>query len=187
MKEDYRTLVGHVRHEVGHYYWDRLIRDTHWLQPFRELFGDEQSDYNEALRISREQGPPAGWENHFVSAYAGSHPWEDWAESWAHYMHMLDTLATGASFGLSRDSFDLPFEPIAPDTLWRAEGGGDFLDLVNSWIRLSMVMNEMGRAMGHQDFYPFALPRGAAAKLQFIHLAVEEAGQKRTGRGARRQ
>jgi hypothetical protein len=171
MGEPYRTLLGHFRHEIGHYYWDRVIRDGKWLQPFREVFGDEQADYGEALRIRYEQGPAPDWPQHYVSAYASCHPWEDWAETWAHYMHMLDTLATGMSFGIGRDSVDLPYEPFTAEVLWQPDDN-DFLDVLNSWIRLSTVLNEMARAMGQVDFYPFALPKAAAAKLQFIHTVV---------------
>ena len=37
----------------------------------------------------------------FISSYATTHPWEDWAETWAHYLHMADALETAASIGLS--------------------------------------------------------------------------------------
>jgi hypothetical protein len=180
MGEQYRTLVGHVRHELGHFYWDRLIRDTNWLEPFRQLFGDERADYAEALRIKREQGPQPDWPRTFVSHYASSHPWEDWAETWAHYMHMLDTLATAMSFGMGRDSLDLPFEPFSREVLWQPDTT-DFLDLLNSWIRLSTVLNEMARAMGQHDFYPFALPKAAGAKLQFIHTVIAANGRPTPG------
>jgi hypothetical protein len=172
MGEPYRTVVGHVRHELGHYYWDRLIRDSTWLDPFRELFGDERADYAEGLRINRELGPPPGWHRQYISAYASSHPWEDWAETWAHYMHMLDTLATGTSSGIGRDSVDLPFEPFTSEVLWHPDSS-DFLDLLNSWIRLSTALNELARSMGQHDFYPFALPKAAGAKLQFIHELIQ--------------
>jgi hypothetical protein len=171
MGEPYRTLLGHFRHEIGHYYWDRLIRDGKWLEPFRQIFGDERADYAAALNQLYSQGPAPGWPGQFVSAYAGTHPWEDWAETWAHYMHMLDTLATGMSFGIGRDSVDLPYEPFTEEVLWQSDSVG-FLDILNSWIRLSTVLNEMARSMGQPDFYPFALPKAAAAKLQFIHTVI---------------
>ena len=94
LHEPYRSLLGHFRHEVGHYYWDRLIRDTHWLEPFRELFGDERQDYAAAIKANYDSGPPAGWRERHISAYASSHPWEDWAETWAHYLHIVDSLDT---------------------------------------------------------------------------------------------
>ena len=94
MHEPYRTLLGHFRHEIGHYYWDRLIQGTDSINGFRRLFGDEQQDYGQMLKRHHEQGAPANWSNSFVSAYASAHPWEDWAETWAHYLHITDTLET---------------------------------------------------------------------------------------------
>jgi len=35
--EPYRTLLGHLRHEVAHYYWDRLIANSKWLSGFSRL------------------------------------------------------------------------------------------------------------------------------------------------------
>ncbi|MEA2700115.1 MAG: hypothetical protein QOI66_4386, partial [Myxococcales bacterium] len=98
--ETYRTLVGHFRHEIGHYYWDRLIANSTSLEPFRQLFGDERASYDEAVKTHYRDGAPRDWRSNFVSSYASMHPWEDWAESWAHYLHMVDTLDTARSFGL---------------------------------------------------------------------------------------
>ena len=97
MGEPYRTLLGHMRHESGHYYWDQLIHDQPPLERFRQLFGDEQIDYGAALKTHYAQGAPGDWQTRFVSAYASAHPWEDWAETWAHYLHMVDTLETAAA------------------------------------------------------------------------------------------
>lgn len=177
MQEPYRTLVGHLRHEVGHYYWDRLIAGTAWLDDFRQLFGDEQQDYSAALRANYEQGPPPDWARRYVSAYASSHPWEDWAETWAHYLHMADTLGTALSFGLNKDSVDISIDPFQSDSLYRPEdpGAARFLSFLNNWVELTAVLNELSRSMGQPDFYPFALPRAAVAKLHFIHLVVGSA------------
>ena len=101
--EPYRTLLGHLRHEVGHYYWDVLVRDGGKIEASRAVFGDESVDYQEALDRHYQTGAPAGWEENFVSAYATMHPWEDFAETWTHYLHMVDTLDTAASFGLAVD------------------------------------------------------------------------------------
>ncbi|WP_437640557.1 zinc-binding metallopeptidase family protein [Sorangium sp. So ce854] len=177
MREPYRTLLGHFRHEVGHYYWDLLVRDAGWLPPFRELFGDEQQDYAAALKANYEQGPPADWPQRFVSAYASMHPWEDWAETWAHYLHMVDTVDTALSFGIHADDVELDVEPWGADALWRPDdpGAKSFLGFVNAWVELTAVLNEMSRSMGQHDFYPFVLPRVAVAKLQFIDLVVSGA------------
>ena len=90
MGEPYRTLLGHFRHEVGHFYWDMLIRDGDRTHDFRAIFGDESDDYKAALRRHYADGPPSDWQERFVSAYAAAHPWEDWAETWAHYLHIID-------------------------------------------------------------------------------------------------
>jgi hypothetical protein len=179
MREPYRTLLGHFRHEVGHYYWDRLVAGTPWLDGFHQLFGDESIDYLGALKRNYEEGPPTDWPLHFVSAYASTHPWEDWAECWAHYLHMRDTVDTALSFGLSVDQFDLEFTPFTIDAVYQPEhpGAEQFLAFLNHWTRLTTMLNEMSRSMGQPDFYPFVLPRDVVAKLHFIHLVVTSGGQ----------
>ena len=179
LREPYRTLLGHFRHEVGHYYWDRLVAGTSWMDGFHQLFGDESMDYLGALRRNYEEGPPADWPLHFVSAYASTHPWEDWAECWAHYLHMRDTVDTALSFGLSVELLDLEFTPFTIDALHQPEHAGaeQFLAFLNHWTRLTTLLNEMSRSMGQPDFYPFVLPRDVVAKLHFIHLLVASRGQ----------
>jgi hypothetical protein len=176
LHEPYRTLLGHLRHEVGHYYWDRLIAGSNSLEDFRKLFGDEQQDYSAALQRNYQEGPVPGWEQQFVSAYASVHPWEDWAETWAHYLHMIDTLDTAFSFGLDTRKLDMEIEPFNRDALYRPNdpGAKQFLAFLNGWIGLTAVLNELARSMGQQDMYPFALPRTVVAKLHFIHLTVRE-------------
>jgi hypothetical protein len=174
MHENYRTLVGHFRHEVGHYYWDRLICNTSWIDGFRQLFGDERNDYCAALKIYYQGGPQPYWETRYVSAYASSHPWEDWAETWAHYLHMADLLGTAASVGLNKNALDMQFEPFTADNLcYPADPGAErFLSFLNAWVELTAVLNEFSRSMGQPDSYPFALPHRAVGKLQFIHMVV---------------
>ncbi len=178
MREPYRTLLGHFRHEVGHYYWERLVNGTDWLAGFRQLFGDERVDYAGALQRNYTEGPPADWPLHHVSAYASSHPWEDWAECWAHYLHMRDAVDTALSFGLSTERMPLAFTPFTLAALWQPAHpqAQRFLDFVNNWTQLTTLLNEMSRAMGQPDFYPFVLPREVVAKLHFIHLLVGEVG-----------
>lgn len=176
MHEPYRTLVGHFRHEIGHYYWDRLVSGSHWLSRFRELFGDERFDYDEALKNHYANGPKPGWELQHISSYAGAHPWEDWAETWAHYLHMIDTLGTATSFGVQPEMMSMPFDCFGTDTLCTPESpeGRQFLKLVNNWLKLSSVVNELNRSMGQPDFYPFAMPRAVVRKLHLVHLVVRE-------------
>jgi hypothetical protein len=91
-------LLGHFRHEVGHYFWDRLVAtDPHQLEEFRVLFGDDRQDYGEALKRHYDEGAPANWQDTYISMYATMHPWEDFAETWAHYLHIVDTLETAGA------------------------------------------------------------------------------------------
>lgn len=177
MREPYRTLLGHFRHEVGHYYWDRLVLDGPWLEPFRELFGDERADYAAALRANYRNGPPADWADRYISSYASTHPWEDWAETWAHYLHVIDSLGTALGFGLDAEDLDGTIQPFGRDALHAPDDAGaeGFLSLLNSWIEMMMVLNELARSMGQPDFYPFVMSKPVVAKLQFVHLVVQGA------------
>ncbi len=179
MREPYRTLLGHFRHEIGHFYWDQLVAGGPWLAPFRQLFGDEQADYAQALQRNYEQGPPADWALHFISTYASCHPWEDWAETWAHYLHMMDTLDTAISFGVTRMAVEQAYEPFTRVSLYDQDDpeGQGFLDLVNAWVALTGVLNELSRSMGQRDFYPFVLPGAVVGKLQFVHRVVKDAAR----------
>jgi hypothetical protein len=174
LHEPYRTLLGHLRHEVGHYYWQRLVVDTPWIEGFRALFGDERANYAAALKKHYKHGARPDWANFHVTSYASVHPWEDWAETWAHYLHMVDTVDTALSFGLDAEEVEIEVEPFGTDALWRADapGADDFLEFLNSWVELTNVLNELSRSMGQPDFYPFVLPRAAVAKLQLIHCVV---------------
>jgi hypothetical protein len=175
MHEPYRTLLGHFRHEVGHYFWDVLVRDTGNIEACREVFGDESIDYGEALKRHYEDGAPAGWQENFISTYATSHPWEDFAETWAHYLHIVDTLETAAAFGLhihpkfTRDvglHTDIEFDP------YRAES---VAQLVLAWLPLTFTMNNLNRSMGEKDLYPFVLSDAIIRKLHFIHDIIGQA------------
>lgn len=176
MHEPYRTLLGHLRHEVGHYYWDRLIWDSPWLNDFRKLFGDERANYADALKHHYDNGPPADWEQRFLTTYASCHPWEDWAETWAQYLHIEDTLVTALSFGLGSSDIELDIEPFTKEMLWQSnvEGADEFLEFANAWVELTGVMNELSRSMGVHDMYPFVLNQAVLAKLHFIHCVVRE-------------
>jgi hypothetical protein len=182
LHEPYRTLLGHLRHEIGHYYWDRLVRDGPWLEPFRRVFGDERADYAAALKANYEHGPPPAWRDRHISAYASTHPWEDWAETWAHYLHLVDSLGTALGFGLNADDLDSEFEPYGHDALYDPDDADAdrFLDLLNSWIEMTMVLNELARSMGQPDFYPFVTSKPVVAKLQFVHLVVRAGADEAT-------
>lgn len=170
MGEPYRTLIGHFRHEVGHYYWDHLVRDTSQLEACRAIFGDERQDYGEALKRHYRQGARAGWEQSHVSTYACAHPWEDFAETWAHYFHIVDALETAAWYGLDGHSPDPEFNRTPGG--WSDAGpygAQEFRPLMDAWVPLTVAMNAMNRSIGLQDFYPFVLTDAILAKLEFIH------------------
>jgi len=174
MNERYRTLLGHFRHESGHYYWDKLVRDSQWITEYREMFGDETLDYQTALNTYYTRGPVSGWEKHWVSAYASAHPWEDFAETWAHYLHMLDTLETAHDFGFSVRGQ----RPKTPVKLAQFSSGYcadiSIEDLLNDWVRLTSALNAMNRSMGLPDAYPFVLSDWVTKKLDMIHRLVAE-------------
>jgi hypothetical protein len=175
LHEPYRTLLGHFRHEIGHYYWDRLVRDSQRLDAFRTLFGDERQDYGAALQTHYVNGPRQDWPAQFVSAYATSHPWEDWAETWAHYLHITDTVDTAAACGIALRPRRAD-EP-ALERLPAAAAGPDapFDQLIDSWFPLTYVLNNLNRALGLPDGYPFVLSAPAIEKMRFVHDTVAAA------------
>ncbi len=178
MGEPYRTLLGHFRHEIAHYYWDRLIGRSPAIDEFRRLFGDEREDYAAALQRYYARGPAPDWSEHFITAYASAHPWEDFAETWAHYFHMVDTLETAAAFGLRlRPKIDadlataIDFDPHAAD-----------MDrIIDAWLPLTFAVNSINRSMGQPDLYPFVLAPSVIWKLAFIHdrIHAENASRPR--------
>jgi hypothetical protein len=173
MDEPYRTLLGHFRHEVGHYYFYRLITpSSDYLARFNELFGDPDADYQEALDRHYDQGAPQGWQESFVSSYATMHAAEDWAETFAHYLHIRDTLDTCAWCGLAPASatFDRP-----------ALGPSAFPNIIEMWLPLSWSLNMVNRSMGHDDLYPFVLPVAVLEKMQFIHTVIDEVTSESSG------
>jgi len=171
--ENYRTLLGHLRHESGHYYWDQLILgNDRWLARFRALFGDERQDYAEALKTHYAQGPKADWASEFISAYASSHPWEDWAECWAHYLHIIDALDTASNWQVR---LVVPATgELAPQALrvTTAKSNSFRAQLYQQWLPLSQCLNSMGRSLGEPDFYPFVMPNPVLDKLSFIHARL---------------
>jgi hypothetical protein len=171
MHEPYRTLLGHFRHEIGHYYWDVLLAESDRIEAFRARFGDEREQYGEALQRHHNQGPPANWQETFISAYASSHPWEDWAETWAHYLHMTDALETAAATGLALR----PSRPQDPSFKPDPQGAPptSFERMIKSWFPLTYVLNSLNRGLGLADSYPFVLSTTVIDKLSFVHDTIE--------------
>jgi hypothetical protein len=178
MGELYRTPLGHFRHEIGHYYWDRLIADTPHIEEFRRIFGDERLDYDQALQNYYAHGAPSDWSEHFISAYASAHPWEDFAETWAHYFHMIDTLETAHFAGLAV-SPKLPQSPGAVFDFHPRDT--DMEHLIEAWLALTFAVNSINRSMGLHDLYPFVLGPQAVAKLQFVQQLTRAMSPRRPG------
>jgi hypothetical protein len=181
--EPYRTLLGHFRHEIGHYYWPLLTAGVE--EGFRALFGDERVSYEEAIERHYREGPPPDWPDAHVSAYATMHPWEDWAETFAHYLHIRDTLQTAAAFGMivtGPPSISEPSLIAAPGAGTGTEG---MTELVDEWLPLTYALNAVNRSMGDEDLYPFVLAPTVIAKLGFVHRAVQRAARHPRSNGSR--
>ena len=173
--EAYRTLLGHFRHEIGHYYWDRLIKGSAQLTTFRELFGDETDDYQQCLERHYRDGPPTSWADDYVSAYASMHPWEDWAETWAHYLHIFDTLETAKTYGL-RVQFGNGMASGEKVVDASEVDVDDFEKMARDWVPMTLALNSLNRSMGLRDLYPFVLTETALRKLRFVHEVIRAAG-----------
>lgn len=163
MSEPYRTLVGHFRHEIGHYYQMVLVGTGEHRARFEELFGNPDDDYQAALDRHYNEGAPENWENDYVSSYATMHPAEDWAETFAHYLHIRDTLDTAAAFGMAPAGSTLD-SPLPGDV--------GFDQIIDWWLPLSWALNQINRSMGHQDLYPFVLPATVLDKMRFVHQLI---------------
>ena len=159
MKEDYRTVLGHFRHESGHYYWQQLVQGSEKLELFQSLFGNENEDYQLSMSNHYQYGSIANWQEQYISAYAGSHPWEDFAETWAHYILIADTLETAKQFNFSDEPFDS----------YHAES---FDDMLKFWLPLTLSVNNINRSAGQPDLYPFVLSARVIEKLKFIHALI---------------
>ena len=157
MNESYRTVLGHLRHESGHFYWAQLAPDRNLREEFTALFGDESQDYAAALRRHYRNGPPEGWRQQYISAYAAAHPSEDWAESWGHYLHIHDALETANAHGLVD-------EPVEHMPMSRR---------IVRWRDLSLTLNELNRSVGLGDAYPFVINDTVAHKLGFVDRVIQ--------------
>lgn len=178
--ENSRTLLGHFRHESAHYFWQRNLSELNWDDPlrlaFRERFGNEWLDYSTALSTHYQNGAPAGWEQNYISAYAASHPWEDWAETWAHYLQIVDGLETCESLGIQVKHLALPLQMLPseagalPSMLPSSPAAdGEFLAWLQRWMCMSTVLNEVSNSLGEQALYPFVISVPVAQKLRLAH------------------
>jgi hypothetical protein len=179
--EPYRTLLGHFRHEIGHYYWNLLIADSALLLRFREQFGDERESYTHALERNYQKPLSVNWSEQYVSAYAASHPWEDWAETFAHYLHIRDTLQTAATFGLHVSPSAPAVAPVDGKLATQAREDvalADFATVIAEWLPLTYAFNAACRSMGKEDLYPFVLAKRVIEKLGFVHELVRDTAER---------
>ena len=174
MGEPYRTLVGHFRHELGHHFWRPLVDGRPPLADFRGVFGDERADYLMSAAAYYQAGAPEDWSDAFVSRYAAMHPWEDFAETFAHFLHIVDVLALASDFGMTmaspEDGDDAPMFRSEVD-LYAA----DTASLISLWGPCAHALNAFSRCMGQPDLYPFALSPAVAVKLDFVNRLVAAA------------
>ncbi len=168
MHEPYRTLLGHFRHEAGHFIWNQMVRDNGLIDQCREVFGNDGLDYCEALQRHYQNGPPVDWQTHFISEYASSHPWEDFAETFAHCLHIIDTLEMARSHEMRLSVCGEPVHEIAIDPYSETR----FDILADLWVPLSITMNSLHNSMGERPLYPFILTSSVRAKLGFVHRII---------------
>jgi hypothetical protein len=175
LHEPYRTVLGHLRHEIGHYYQPLLAPEgSAALERCRALMGDEREDYAHALERHYADGPPPDWPERFVSAYATMHPWEDWAETFAHYLHIRDVLQTAVAYGLTVSGPSVLAADAAPLYSYPAAAPDDLRAMLDAWLPLTYALNEINRSLGEEDVYPFVLAPAVIDKLAFIDGLVRQ-------------
>ena len=170
LNEPYRTLLGHFRHETGHFIWNKLVRDQNKFDSFRAVFGDERADYDQAIQAHYTNGPPVNWQNAYISDYATTHPWEDFAECFAHNLHIVDSLETAHIYGIA-------LAPISHGEMTAYANFDpysvlDFERIAEVWIPLSVALNSIHHSMGERDLYPFILTPQVKTKLAYVHSLI---------------
>ena len=179
--EPYRTMLGHFRHEVGHYYQNILVETgpARYLDECRETFGDERADYQGEIARHYKFGAPPNWTDAYISEYATMHPSEDFAECFAHYLHITDIVDASREAGLilhaDRMRFAFPRD-IAPLASY---ADVPVQQLLADWKWLSLFFNRVNTAMGKNPLYPFDIPPAVARKLAFVHKLVCETASGR--------
>lgn len=175
-REPMRTLLGHLRHEVSHYLQYRWLDRTPAELTCRAVFGDERADYAQALQHYHQAGPAPDWAQSHISAYASAHPWEDWAETCAHYLLMIDAVQTAAAWGLRLDG---PAE-AAPQLVGASDLPNAHDLALTQWLPVAQFLNAMNRSLGLHDSYPFLMPDAVLTKLGTVQtLLAQAAGARR--------
>jgi hypothetical protein len=175
-------MLGHFRHEVGHYYQHVLVETgsgaTRYLDECRTLFGDEQVSYADAIARHYVTGAPEGWAESFISEYATMHPWEDFAECFAHYLHITDCIETSREAGMVLHADRVRF--TAPGDIVPLQSYADVPveRMLSDWHWMSLFFNRVNTAMGKNPLYPFDIPPAVVTKLGFVHRVVRESARE---------
>ena len=176
--EPYRTLLGHFRHEIGHYYQNILVENgsgaTKYLTRCRQLFGDERAGYADSLKRHYQLGAPDGWEASFISEYATMHPWEDFAECFAHYLHITDTMDSSREAGMVLHADRVRFAASRDIAPLESYDNASIERLLFDWRWISSFFNRINAAMGKGPLYPFDIPPAVVDKLGFVHRVIRE-------------
>lgn len=172
--EPMRTVLGHLRHEIGHYLQYRwLAYDELAMARCREVFGDERAIYAEALARHHAIGPPEDWQTQYISAYASSHPWEDWAETCAHVLLVNDAVETAAAWGLKLDGQAAHIRLGEETTDTSVENV-----VLGHWLPVAQFLNAMNRSLGFRDSYPFLMPNTVLAKMTTVQSLLHDAARQ---------
>ncbi|AVX05206.1 uncharacterized protein MXMO3_02695 [Maritalea myrionectae] len=171
LDEPYRTMIGHMRHEIAHMLWWRLSLRADFLDAFRAVFGDEREDYSAALQRHYSNGPPEYWNQNYLTSYASAHPHEDWAETTAHLLHLTDITDSAVSAGFSSPDF--------PHPNWDPYAEPDANALLRVAVSVVTGVNHINRSMGLADIYPFIISPAAQEKLAFVHEWLRRGSQGR--------
>jgi hypothetical protein len=181
MGEKYRTLLGHFRHELGHYYFDKLIASSPQKHALcKQYFGDDELSYKDAMDKHYKDGAPENWRDSYISEYATMHPYEDWAETWSHYMHIMDTLQTAKNFSITGSTIGNAEETeevedlTLPQDAYFFSAQTSITNILDTWMDFAIILNSLNRSMGMSDAYPFVLTQPVRTKLSFIHHAIHD-------------
>jgi hypothetical protein len=181
MGEKYRTLLGHFRHELGHYYFDKLIAGSPQKHALcKQYFGDDELSYKNAMDKHYKEGAPENWRDAYISEYATMHAYEDWAETWSHYMHIMDTLETAKNFSITGSTIGNAEETeevedlTLPQDAYFFSAQTSITNILDTWMDFSIILNSLNRSMGMSDAYPFVLTQPVRTKLAFIHYAIHD-------------
>lgn len=177
--EPVRSLLGHLRHEFGHYLQQRWITGPA-AEACRAVFGDEREDYAAALARYHAEGPPADWQQRFVTAYASAHPFEDWAETCAHVLLVSDAVQTAESWGLRLDG------PVARARPKSSRSQPMDRVVIEHWLPVAQFLNAMNRSLGLRDSYPYLMPDAVLQKMALVQRLLADAARRRKTAASRR-